>query len=169
LPQIATPTFGYKTHISIDRRFGFIRKGHVRSAADSDGRQLKHVIDKGNTASSVWADTAYRSKNNEGWLTKRMMASKIHRKKPKDKPMPQATKRRIGASKTAESGPTSKRKRANLTQNEARHGHRQPAIPKPCLHARRSAVVAGVRLMMRQKPWFLRHLRPLLSLGATSN
>jgi len=91
LPQIATPTFGYKTHISIDRRFGFIRKGHVTSAADSDGRQLKHVIDKSNTASSVWADTAYRSKNNEGWLAKRMMTSKIHRKKPKGKPMPTAT------------------------------------------------------------------------------
>lgn len=27
LPQIATPVFGYKSHISIDRRFGFIRQG----------------------------------------------------------------------------------------------------------------------------------------------
>lgn len=40
LPQIATPVFGYKSHISIDRRFGFIRKGKVTSAASSDGRQL---------------------------------------------------------------------------------------------------------------------------------
>jgi hypothetical protein len=27
LPMIATPVFGYKSHISIDRRFGFIRPG----------------------------------------------------------------------------------------------------------------------------------------------
>lgn len=40
LPQIATPVFGYKSHISIDRRYGFIRKAAVTSAADSDGRQL---------------------------------------------------------------------------------------------------------------------------------
>jgi hypothetical protein len=26
LPQIATPVIGYKSHISIDQRFGFIRK-----------------------------------------------------------------------------------------------------------------------------------------------
>ena len=45
LPQIATPVFGYKSHISIDRRFGFIRKGSVPSAADGDGRQLRGVID----------------------------------------------------------------------------------------------------------------------------
>ena len=38
LPQIATPVFGYKSHISIDRRFGFIRKAAVTSAANSDGR-----------------------------------------------------------------------------------------------------------------------------------
>jgi len=40
------------------------------------GHQLKHVIDKSNTACSVWADTAYRSKNNEGWLAARMVTSK---------------------------------------------------------------------------------------------
>ena len=38
LPMIALPFFGYKSHISIDRRFGFIRKGTVTSAAHSDGR-----------------------------------------------------------------------------------------------------------------------------------
>jgi hypothetical protein len=60
LPQIALPVFGYKTHISIDRRFGFIRKGAAPSAAASDGGMLRAVIDKTNTASDVWADTACR-------------------------------------------------------------------------------------------------------------
>ena len=31
LPMIATPVFGYKSHISIDRRFGFIREAVVTS------------------------------------------------------------------------------------------------------------------------------------------
>jgi hypothetical protein len=43
LPQIATLPFGYKSHSSIDRRFGFTRKATVTSAADSDGRRLRRV------------------------------------------------------------------------------------------------------------------------------
>ena len=93
LPMIAVPTFGYKSHISIDRRFGFIRKAKVTSAADADGRQLRHVVSKDNTASDVWADSAYRSQSNEKWLTKKMMTSRIHRKKPKGKPMPERTRK----------------------------------------------------------------------------
>ena len=36
LPQIAIPVVGYKSHISIDRRFGFIRRAVVTSAAAPD-------------------------------------------------------------------------------------------------------------------------------------
>ena len=93
LPQIALPVFGYKSHISIDRRYGFIRGGAVTSASDADGRQLKHVITKDNTASDVWADSAYRSKKNEKWLVKNMLVSRIYRRKPANKPMPEATGR----------------------------------------------------------------------------
>ncbi len=94
LPQIATPVFGYKSHISIDGRFGFIRKeGRTTSAAHSDGRELRHVVDTGNTASDVWADSAYRTKKNETWLARHMFTSRIHRKKPKGKPMPERTSR----------------------------------------------------------------------------
>ena len=93
LPQIALPVFGYKSHISIDRRFGFIRAGTVTSAAASDGREMKHVIDKTNTASDVWADSAYRSKENEAWLERNMLTSRIHRRKPAYRPMARATAR----------------------------------------------------------------------------
>ena len=93
LPQIALPVFGYKSHISIDRRFGFIRQATVTSASEADGRQLKHLIDKQNTAGDVWADSAYRSQKNEKWLSNNMMTSRIHRRKPAGKPMPQATAR----------------------------------------------------------------------------
>jgi IS5 family transposase len=93
LPQIALPVFGYKSHISIDRRFGFIRQATVTSAADADGRQLRHLVGKDNTASDVWADSAYRSQSNERWLNQNMMTSRIHRRKPAAKPMPQAIAR----------------------------------------------------------------------------
>ncbi|PHP65103.1 IS5/IS1182 family transposase [Zhengella mangrovi] len=91
LPPIALPVFGYKSQISIDRRFGFIRAGTVTSAAASDGREMKHVIDKTNTASDVWADSAYRSKENEDWLERNMLTSRIHRRKPANRPMARAT------------------------------------------------------------------------------
>jgi len=93
LPQIATPVFGYKSHISIDRRYGFIRKATVTSAAQSDGRQLPHLVRTDNTASDIWADTAYRSHKNEKWLASNMMTSHIHRKKPRGKPMSERTSR----------------------------------------------------------------------------
>ena len=93
MPQIATPTFGYKSHIAIDRRFGFIRQAAVTSAAHPDGRMLGRLVTTDNTSSDVWADTAYRSKANEAMLAKRMLRSQIHRKKPRGKAMPQATGR----------------------------------------------------------------------------
>ena len=72
LPMIAIPVFGYKSHISIDRRYGFIRAAAVTSAAHPDGRMLRQVIDRQNTGSEVWADTAYRSQGNEAWLADRL-------------------------------------------------------------------------------------------------
>ena len=93
LPMIAVPMFGYKSHISIDRCFGFIRESMVTSASEADGRQLQHVVSIENTGSEVWADSAYRSQRNEKWLAKRLLTSRIHRRKPAGKPMPQATAR----------------------------------------------------------------------------
>lgn len=100
LPQIATPVFGYKSHIRIDRRLGFIHKATVTSAADSDGRQMRRVIDTSNTASDVWADSAYRSSKNKAWLKANMLKSRIHGRKPKGKPMPEHTAR-ANAAKSA--------------------------------------------------------------------
>jgi IS5 family transposase len=93
LPMIAIPTFGYKSHIAIDRKYGFIRGSAVTSAAHADGRMLKRVVQADNTAGDVWADSAYRSQANEDWLAARMLTSRIHRRKPAGKPMPQATAR----------------------------------------------------------------------------
>jgi transposase, IS5 family len=91
--DIAIPSFGYKNHIAIDQSYGFIRKSVVTHGARHDGSQLREVVTTDNTASDVWADTAYRSKNNEAWLTANSRVSRIHRKKPKGKPMPDHTRK----------------------------------------------------------------------------
>ncbi len=87
--DIAIPVFGYKSHISIDRRHGIIRCGKVTDAAAHDGARLREgLIDPNNTASDVWADSAYRSAENERFLASVGKVSRIHQRKPKGKPMP---------------------------------------------------------------------------------
>jgi IS5 family transposase len=92
--DIAIPVFGYQNHIAIDRGFGFIRKWATTDAAAYEGARLREgLLDKTNTASSVWADTAYRSAANETFMEKNGFVSRVHRKKPKGKPMPDAVRR----------------------------------------------------------------------------
>ena len=89
LIDIAIPVFGYKSHIAIDRRHGIIRRGKVTDAAAHDGARLREgLIDQNNTASDVWADSAYRSAENERFLARIGKTSRIHCRKPKGKPMP---------------------------------------------------------------------------------
>ena len=91
--DLAIPVFGYQNHISIDRGFGFIRKWSATDAA-YEGRRLREgLLDKTNTASSVGADTAYRSKANEEFMEKNGFVSHVHRKKPKGRAMPEAISR----------------------------------------------------------------------------
>lgn len=91
--DIAIPSFGYKSSIAICRAFGFIRNGKVTDGARFDGRMLRDVVTGDNTASDVWADTAYRSQANEKWLKAQGRVSRIHRKKPRGKPMPDHVRR----------------------------------------------------------------------------
>jgi len=51
------------------------------------------LLDKANTASGIWADTAYRSVANEAFLAKNGFVSHIHRKKPKGRTMPEVMRR----------------------------------------------------------------------------
>ena len=101
-PQVdlAVPAFGYKNHVAIDRRHGLIRGWTASHAAAHDGARLAEVVDADNTAGDVWADTAYRSAKNEAWLASRGLVSRIHRKKPPGRPMPERT-RRANARKSA--------------------------------------------------------------------
>jgi len=98
--DLAIPAFGYQNHISIDCGFGFIRKWAATDAAAYEGARLREgLLDKTNTAGAVFADTAYRSATNEAFMEKNGFVSRIHRKKPKGKPMP-AAMRRANAAKS---------------------------------------------------------------------
>ena len=91
--DLAIPEFGYQNHISADRRHRLIRRWLVTDAAVHAGARLADLLDPGNTASDVWADTGYRSRKNEALLRQRMLVSHVHRKKPARRPMPAAAAR----------------------------------------------------------------------------
>jgi transposase, IS5 family len=86
--ELVIPVFGYKNHLGIDRRHGFIRSFTVTDAAAPDGHQLGRLLDPDNTASGVWADTAYRSTANIALLARRGLAPQFQRPKPRGRPMP---------------------------------------------------------------------------------
>jgi IS5 family transposase len=61
-------------------------------AASCEGARLREgLLDKTNTAGSVWADTAYRSKATEAFMDDNGFVSQVHRKKPKGRPMARRT------------------------------------------------------------------------------
>ena len=60
--------FGYKNHVSVDRRHKLVRRYGVTDAAVHDSQVFAKLLDRGNTCSKVWADSAYRSGDAERHL-----------------------------------------------------------------------------------------------------
>jgi transposase, IS5 family len=79
--------FGYKNHISIDAKHGFIRRYAVTDAAVHDSQQLTAVLDADNDADEVWADSAYRSGAIEGLLEVLNFVSRIHERAYRNRPL----------------------------------------------------------------------------------
>lgn len=99
MAEIATPIFGYKSHIGIDQRHGFIRTWSASDAARYDGGELAGLIDPTNTGSAIWADTAYRSQKNERAILRAGRVSKIHFRRAPGKPLP-AQRQRANAARS---------------------------------------------------------------------
>ena len=76
------PIFGYKSHIGIDRQHGLIRRWTVTDAAQHDSRSFPALLDPKNTASRVWADTAYRAKRSLKALERRGLTERIQFRRP---------------------------------------------------------------------------------------
>lgn len=79
--------FGYKNHVTVDRRHKFVRRFVVTDAAVHDSQKLDDVLDASNTASEVWADSAYRSREIEAKLAERGLRSRIHRRAARGRPL----------------------------------------------------------------------------------
>ena len=89
--------FGYKNHVCVDRRHKLVRRYAVSSASVHDSQKFEDVLDPGNTASAVWADSAYCSKEIEAKLAERSLKSHIHWRGSRNKPL---TARQEAANKT---------------------------------------------------------------------
>ena len=79
--------YGYKNHINVDRRHKLVRCYHVTNASVHDSQALEEVLDADNTASNVWADSAYRSADIEKLLKGEGLTSRIHYKGHRNKPL----------------------------------------------------------------------------------
>ena len=63
-------------------------------ASAHDGARLREgLLDRSNTGSAVWADTAYRSAANECFMERHGFVSNVHHKKPPHRDMPPRTRR----------------------------------------------------------------------------
>ena len=91
--DIAIPYFGYKNHISTDKRHGLIRHFDVTAANMYDGHVFEALLDSENTASPVYADTAYGSKKNREILERKGLKNEVCRKKPRKRPQPKNIER----------------------------------------------------------------------------
>ena len=79
--------YGYKNHIGIDRRHKLIRRYRVTDAAVHDSQVLDELLVSDNTASGVWADSAYWSKDIETRIQAAGLTSRIHRKASHNRPL----------------------------------------------------------------------------------
>jgi IS5 family transposase len=94
------PAFGYKNHVSIDRRHGLIRGWTASHAAAHDGARLEEVLDATTPPATCGPTPRTARPRNEAMLQARGLVSRIHRKKPPGRPMPRRT-RRANAAKSA--------------------------------------------------------------------
>ena len=84
--------FGYKNHIGVDRRHKFVRRYVVSDASVHDSQKFEDVLDTSNTASDVWADSAYRSDEIEEKLAERGLKSRIHHRAYRNRKLSEAQK-----------------------------------------------------------------------------
>jgi len=70
-----------------------IRRYHVSDAALHDSQAVEALLMRGNTASGVWADAAYRSEEIETKLKAGGFTSRIHRKGKRGKPLTEQAKK----------------------------------------------------------------------------
>ena len=84
--------FGYKNHVTVDNEHKLIRHYDVTSAEVHDSNVFLDIL-ADNTSQEVWADSAYRSEENERRLKASGMRSQVHKKGKKNQPLSEKEKR----------------------------------------------------------------------------
>lgn len=79
--------FGYKNHVNADARHKLIREYGVTDASVHDSQAFDDLLNKGNTSSDVYADSAYRSAETERKLKARGFRSRIHKRGRRNRPL----------------------------------------------------------------------------------
>ena len=85
--------FGYKNHVNVDARHKLMRDYEVSDARVHDSQKFDELLNKGNTSSDVYADSAYRSAETEQKLKARGFRSRIHKRGRRNRPLTEAEQR----------------------------------------------------------------------------
>lgn len=84
--------YGYKNHISIDRKHKLVRHFEVTDAATHDSQVFDVLLDDTNTSADLWADSAYRSSEREADLRASGHRSHIQTKGTAQRPLTEREK-----------------------------------------------------------------------------
>lgn len=84
--------YGYKNHINVDVKHKVIRRYAVSDAALNDRRRLEDVLDETNTSRALWADSNYRSRDQEESLKEQGYRSYIQRQGQASRPLTERQK-----------------------------------------------------------------------------
>ncbi len=79
--------YGYKNHIQIDVENKLIRKYAVTDASVHDSNVFEELLDEDNSSRDIWADSAYRSKNQIENLSAKGFREHLQRKGSRHKPL----------------------------------------------------------------------------------
>ena len=79
--------YGYKNHVNVDRKHKLIRQYKVTDASVHDSQELENILDPRNDSQDTWADSAYRSDEQEARLKKNGFTSHIHERAYRNKPL----------------------------------------------------------------------------------
>jgi len=82
--------FGYKNHVNADARHKLIRTYEVSDASVHDSQRFDSLLNRANTSSEVYADSAYCSADAERKLKARGFRSRVHERSHRNRPLTQA-------------------------------------------------------------------------------
>lgn len=79
--------YGYKNHVEVDNAHKLIRHYQTTDASVHDSQVFDELLDPDNSSADVWADSAYRSEEQEARLEEAGYRSQIQRKGCRGKPL----------------------------------------------------------------------------------